>query len=129
MSTRRRITPAVALRDLEHATSLRALAHIFPPESHPYPSDSVLERWRTVLTDPDVVVTVVDDEAGLACLTGSSIPTRTRSSRWRSAPARKSRPPCLQTLPRSMTPAGGGSRGVSPSEQAVCAASMPTRAR
>ena len=66
----RRATPgdAVALRDLERDASLAALAHVFPPERHPYPADDVLARWYLVLVDPDVVVEVVDGDSGLRCL-------------------------------------------------------------
>ena len=56
---------AVALRDLEKAANLIALAHVFPPETHPYPDQVVLDRWRDVLADPAVTTLVGEDERGL----------------------------------------------------------------
>lgn len=58
---------AVALRDLERAANLVALAHVFG--DLPYPADDVLARWVLVLDDPGVTVDVLDAEAGglLAC--------------------------------------------------------------
>ena len=43
---------AVALRDLEKAANLIALAHVFPPETHPYPDAGVLDRWRRCSPTP-----------------------------------------------------------------------------
>lgn len=54
---------AVALRDLERAAGLAALAHVFPPERHPFPDDGVLDRWRTMLADPTVAVVVAEGRA------------------------------------------------------------------
>lgn len=59
---------AVALRDLERAASLEFLGHIFDPSRFPYPDDEVLDRWRSLLTDEEVSIVVVDDSTGLACL-------------------------------------------------------------
>lgn len=68
-ATFRRATAAdaVALLELERAAGLAALGHVFPPERYPYPADDVLARWHLVLLDPDVVVEVIDGEAGLRC--------------------------------------------------------------
>ena len=52
MFRRRPASDAVALRDLEKAANLVALAHVFPPETHPYPDQVVLDRWREVLAEP-----------------------------------------------------------------------------
>ena len=64
----RRATPAdaVALRDLESAASRAGLAHVFG--DLPYPDDDVLARWVLLLDDPEVVVEVVEDDAGLVVL-------------------------------------------------------------
>ncbi|HEX5088281.1 MAG TPA: GNAT family N-acetyltransferase [Nocardioides sp.] len=53
--TWRRATPAdaVALRDLERAANLVALAHVF---GEPFPDDGVLARWQETLADPSVTV-------------------------------------------------------------------------
>ena len=53
------------LADLERDANLVALAHLFPPEVHPFPYDGVLERWRAVLADDGVVVDVVAGPDGL----------------------------------------------------------------
>lgn len=58
---------AEALARVERAASLAALAHVFPPEQYPYPSGAVLERWRGVLTDPDIRVQVVQGVLGIEC--------------------------------------------------------------
>jgi len=39
------------LTRLERAASEEALAHIFPPNQHPYPTSTVAQRWRQVLSD------------------------------------------------------------------------------
>lgn len=52
---------AEALLDAERAATLDDLAHVFPPERYPYPSDDVLARWRALLADPAVRVLVLDD--------------------------------------------------------------------
>lgn len=57
-----------ALRDLERAANLVALAHVFPPDRFPFPDDDVLARWSLVLDDPSCVVLVAEDEAGLVAL-------------------------------------------------------------
>ncbi|HSE08147.1 MAG TPA: GNAT family N-acetyltransferase [Nocardioidaceae bacterium] len=56
------------LAQLERDANLAALAHVFPPEVHPFPFDAVLARWRLVLEDPSAVVLVADtpDGCGLA---------------------------------------------------------------
>jgi GNAT superfamily N-acetyltransferase len=33
---------------LQRAACLAGMAHIFPPELHPYPDDAIRERWRRV---------------------------------------------------------------------------------
>ncbi len=39
------------LADLERDANLVALAHVFPPDVHPFPYDGVLARWRALLAD------------------------------------------------------------------------------
>ncbi len=58
---------AEALKDLEKAANLVALAHVFPPRLHPYPDDDVLARWRRLLADPSVTTLVGEDDRGLTC--------------------------------------------------------------
>ena len=65
---------AVALRDLERVSSSAGLSHVFG--DLPYPDDDILARWVLVLDDPEVVVEVVEDDAGLVAFTaydGSSV--------------------------------------------------------
>lgn len=59
---------AVALRDLEQAANVVALAHVFTPALHPFPAAAVLVRWRRVLEDPACRVEVLDGAAALRCL-------------------------------------------------------------
>ncbi|GAA1450175.1 hypothetical protein GCM10009641_82100 [Mycobacterium cookii] len=56
----------VALRDLERVASRAGLAHVFG--DLPYPDDDVLVRWVLLLDDPEVVVEVVEGDAGLIAL-------------------------------------------------------------
>lgn len=49
------------LAQLERDANLAALSHVFPPETHPFPFDDVLARWRLVLDDPAAVVLVLDE--------------------------------------------------------------------
>ena len=58
---------AGALRDLERVSSSAGLFHVFG--DLPYPDDDVLARWVLVLDDPEVVVEVVEDDAGLVAFT------------------------------------------------------------
>jgi len=58
---------AEALRDLERDANLVALAHVFPPDRFPFPSEDVQARWTQVLADPAVRVEVVDGDTGLRC--------------------------------------------------------------
>jgi GNAT superfamily N-acetyltransferase len=54
------VDDASALRDLERAANLVALAHVFPPAAHAFPDDEVLRRWQVTLVEPGVSVEVVD---------------------------------------------------------------------
>jgi GNAT superfamily N-acetyltransferase len=47
---------ADVLLEIEREANLVALAQVFPPETYPYPSADVLERWRRTLADPEVEV-------------------------------------------------------------------------
>lgn len=93
MSAFRRATmaDAVALRDLERAANLRALAHVFP--DHPFPDDEVLGRWRRTLAEPGVVVEVAEDAAGPTCLVAWDAAVlrhlAVRPDRWGSGLARR----------------------------------------
>ena len=55
---------AEALRDVERAANLVALAHVFPPELHAFPDAEVLARWRRTLAEPGVVVDVAEGPEG-----------------------------------------------------------------
>ncbi|MGA9749458.1 MAG: GNAT family protein [Nocardioides sp.] len=48
----------------QEAAAVVALAHVFPQETHPFPRESVLGRWRTELHDPAVAVYVSTDDVG-----------------------------------------------------------------
>jgi len=49
---------------IQRAASVKAFAHIFPPELYPYPDDDVRELWRESLADPavEVYLSEVDGE-------------------------------------------------------------------
>src|SRR5690606_3290486 len=47
-----------ALTELEQAAGVVALAHVFPPDEYPYPTDAICARWRDVLAEPGVTVAV-----------------------------------------------------------------------
>jgi GNAT superfamily N-acetyltransferase len=51
------------LQDVERATNVVALAHIFPPDRYPFPDADVLAHWRIMLEDPEVTVLVAEQEA------------------------------------------------------------------
>jgi RimJ/RimL family protein N-acetyltransferase len=57
---------ALALRDLERAANLVALAHVFAPEQHAFPDADVLARWQRVLADPERTTLLAQDEQGAA---------------------------------------------------------------
>jgi len=48
------------LTTMERAASEAALAHVFPPELHPYPADEVQRRWQDLLRDRLTEVRVLD---------------------------------------------------------------------
>ena len=51
---------ADALLDLERRTNTVALAHVFDPARHAFPSGDVRLRWERLLEDPDADVVVAD---------------------------------------------------------------------
>jgi len=51
------------LTRLERAASEEALAHVVPPEEHPYPVAEVTRRWRRLLRDPQVRVHLLEHDA------------------------------------------------------------------
>jgi GNAT superfamily N-acetyltransferase len=58
-----------ALTALERSANLVALAHVFPPGRHPFPTDDVAARWALLLEEPGAAVEVVDGDRGrLRCL-------------------------------------------------------------
>ncbi|MGL5817515.1 MAG: GNAT family N-acetyltransferase [Phycicoccus sp.] len=58
---------AEALLAAERAATIRDLAHVFPPERHPYPDDAVLGRWRSVLVEPGVRTLVAEEAGRVVC--------------------------------------------------------------
>ena len=53
-----------ALLHVQREAAVEAFAHVFPPESFPFPDDEVREAWRRALADPalEVFVAEVDGE-------------------------------------------------------------------
>ena len=77
---------ADALADLERDANLAALGHVFPPDLYPFPWDGVRERWAATLGSSEVVVDVVDGDAGLDVFLAHDATTlrhlAVRPSRW-----------------------------------------------
>jgi ribosomal protein S18 acetylase RimI-like enzyme len=64
------------LTRLERAASEAALAHIFPPSQHPYPTSAVARRWRQVLHDPlmhTYLLEVRDSPVGYVAFDGDTV--------------------------------------------------------
>lgn len=59
---RARADESRVLTRLERAASEDALAHVFPPEEHPYPVAEVTRRWRRLLRDRRVRVRVLEHD-------------------------------------------------------------------
>ena len=64
MIRRARPDESDALLHVQRAAAIEAFAHVFPPESFPFPDDEVREAWRRGLADPaiEVFVAEVDGE-------------------------------------------------------------------
>jgi RimJ/RimL family protein N-acetyltransferase len=66
-----------ALMDVQQAGAVKALAHIFPQDAHPFPRDEVQARWTAEIADPDVDVYVIERDdgeiAGFAALRGNEL--------------------------------------------------------
>lgn len=56
---------ADALTALGRAANQRSLAHIFPPERYPFPTQGVRAHWLDVLGDPAVRLGISEDADGL----------------------------------------------------------------
>jgi RimJ/RimL family protein N-acetyltransferase len=50
--------------DVQQAGAVRAMAHIFPQDAHPFPRARVLARWASEVASPDVDVLVVERDPG-----------------------------------------------------------------
>lgn len=60
------------LAAVQELASLAALAHIFPPETYPYPREAVRARWAVAVVEPETrtLIAVSDEEpVGAACVT------------------------------------------------------------
>jgi putative acetyltransferase len=53
---------AQALAAIQRDASLAALAHVFPPELYPYPTDEINRRWEEFLADDEVRVLVAAED-------------------------------------------------------------------
>jgi len=63
---------APTLAAVQELASLAALAHIFPPETYPYPRAAVRARWAAAVAEPGTrtLIAVSDGEPiGAACVT------------------------------------------------------------
>lgn len=53
-----------ALLDVQQTAAIAGLSHIFPQDSHPFPREIVMERWRVEIANPAVHAYVSTDESG-----------------------------------------------------------------
>jgi len=53
-----------ALLDVQEPAAVAGLASVFPQDTHPFPREAVMERWRDELADPAIATYVAVDEAG-----------------------------------------------------------------
>jgi len=51
------------LLDLQEPAAVAGLASVFPQDTHPFPRDAVLQRWRDELADPAIATYVAEDAA------------------------------------------------------------------
>ncbi|HEV8099743.1 MAG TPA: GNAT family N-acetyltransferase [Gaiellaceae bacterium] len=61
---------AQALAAIQREASLGALAHIFPLELYPYPTDEINRRWDDFLADDEVRVLVAEEDGSVAGVAG-----------------------------------------------------------
>lgn len=61
---------------MQEIAAVAGLGHIFPQDTHPFPRDAVLERWRSEIAESDVAVfvAVADDRiVGFAATRGNEL--------------------------------------------------------
>ena len=66
MIRRARPDEAEALLRVQREAAVAAFAHVFPPDSYPFPDEDVRQAWRRALADPTVEVYVAEREGELA---------------------------------------------------------------
>lgn len=52
------------LVEVQREGAIEGLSHIFPQETHPFPTYHILDRWSAHLGDPAVQAYVVEDDTG-----------------------------------------------------------------
>jgi GNAT superfamily N-acetyltransferase len=52
------------LLEIQREAAVAAFAHVFPPETCPFPSDDIRERWRKALADPALEIHVAESNRG-----------------------------------------------------------------
>jgi RimJ/RimL family protein N-acetyltransferase len=66
-----------ALLDVQQAGAVKALGHIFPQDTHPFPRAGLEARWTREIADPGVGAYVIEDDtgriAGFAALRGEEL--------------------------------------------------------
>lgn len=55
-----------ALLEVQREGAVAGLAHLFPQETHPFPTDRVRQRWAEELSDPDVDCFAIVEDGRLA---------------------------------------------------------------
>jgi GNAT superfamily N-acetyltransferase len=57
---------AEALLRVQREAAVAAFAHVFPPNSYPFPDEEVRDAWRRALADPAVEIYVAEVDGELA---------------------------------------------------------------
>jgi GNAT superfamily N-acetyltransferase len=60
------------LLEIQRASSLAALAHLFPPERHPFPDAAIRDRWRDQVRRDDATTLLAEVEGRAAGLVSFS---------------------------------------------------------
>jgi putative acetyltransferase len=67
-----RVDEGPILAAVQELASLAALAHVFPPETYPYPREAVRARWAAAVMEPETRTLIAvsgEEPVGAACVT------------------------------------------------------------
>jgi RimJ/RimL family protein N-acetyltransferase len=55
-----------AIIEVQRPAAVRALAHIFPQDVHPFPEAAIRARWLAEIADPQIAVSVIELDGRVA---------------------------------------------------------------